>query len=206
MIRITLPALLLAAFASQAQAQTADTTIFAAARKAEMEAEEAIRKYAEFKPGPPYNMQECDEQIGKWCIYYEPAGKDLPKEPGKVTKARADAIVALKKAFAVAPGRAATVFPLVRLLVKDDKANEAVDAARAFLAAGDSPDAHMVLGYEMTRRMKLSTPRAPFSRRATVQMRTWCSATRCITRDTRKKRCRNSRSGWPLRRHSCATR
>ncbi|HEY0809530.1 MAG TPA: hypothetical protein VGD49_05175 [Longimicrobiales bacterium] len=149
MIRITLPALLLAAFASQAQAQTADTTVFAAARKAEMEAEEAIRKYAEFKPGPPYNMQECDEQIGKWCIYYEPAGKDLPKEPGKVTKARADAIVALKKAFAVAPGRAATVFPLVRLLVKDDKANEAVDVARAFLAAGDSPDAHMVLGYAL---------------------------------------------------------
>ena len=92
MVRATLSALLLVA-ASTAHAQTADTTqVFAAARKAELEAEEAVRKFAEFKPGPPYNLQECDERIGNWCIYYEPAGQQLPKESGKVDKARDEAI------------------------------------------------------------------------------------------------------------------
>lgn len=137
------------AHSAQAQAQAPDTAIFAAARKAEVDAEEAIRKYAEFKPGPPYNGQECDERVGKWCVYYEPAGKSLPKEPGKVTKARADAIVALKKAFDVAPDRSATVFPLVRLLVKDGRPDEAVEIARGFAKANESSDAHMVLGYAL---------------------------------------------------------
>lgn len=150
MIRSALPALLMVAAATTLRAQAPDTTqLFAAAQKAEMTAEEAIRKYAEFKPGPPYNGQECDEQIGKWCIYYEPAGQQLPREPAKVGKARDEAIVALKKAFDVAPGRTATVFPLVRLLVKDERAPEAVDVARAYLGAHESPEAHMVLGYAL---------------------------------------------------------
>jgi hypothetical protein len=148
MIRISIPAVLLAV-ASVAQAQTADTSLFAAARKAELDAEEAIRKFAEFKPGPPYSMQECDEQIGIWCIYYEPAGVQLPKESSKVGKARDEAIITLRKVFDVAPARTATVFPLVRLLVKDNRALEAVDVARAHLAANESPEAHMVLGYTL---------------------------------------------------------
>ena len=138
-----------AALALTAQAQ--DTTVlFAEARKAELEAEEAIRKYAEFKPGgPPYNGQECDERIGRWCVYYEPAGQQLPKEPKKVVAARGKAIEALTRAFAAAPARSATVFPLVRLLVKDDKSDQAVDVARRYLEAGESAEAHMVLGYAL---------------------------------------------------------
>lgn len=89
--------------------------MFASARKAELEAEDAIRKYAEFVPCPPYNGQECDERIGKWCVYYEPAGKSLPKEPKQVGEARDRAIVELQKAFDVAPARPAIVYPLVRL-------------------------------------------------------------------------------------------
>lgn len=150
MIRIVLPALLLVAVTDLAQAQAPDTTeLFAAARKAELVAEEAIRKYAEFKPGPPYNGQECDERIGKWCIYYEPAGQQPPKEPAKVGKARDETIVALRKAFDAAPARTPTVFPLVRLLVKDGRAQEAVEVASAYLAANDSAGAHMVLGYAL---------------------------------------------------------
>ena len=149
-MRNVLPFLLLAAAPSFAQAQTADTTpIFAAARKAELEAEEAIRKFAEFKPGPPYNGQECDEHIGKWCIFYEPAGQQLPKESGKLTKARDAAIVALKKAFDVAPARTSTVFPLVRLLVKAGRAEEAVQVANGYLRANESAEARMVLGYAL---------------------------------------------------------
>ncbi|MGQ0814083.1 MAG: tetratricopeptide repeat protein [Gemmatimonadota bacterium] len=150
MNRITIVALLLTANTGAAQAQTPDTTPrFAAARKAELEAEEAIRKYAEFKPGPPHNGQECDEHIGKWCIYYEPAGQQPPKEPAKVGKAREEAIVALRQAFAVAPARTQTVFPLVRLLVKDDRAAEAVEVASGYLQANESADAHMVLAYAL---------------------------------------------------------
>jgi hypothetical protein len=149
-IRSFLPVLLLAATSGRAQAQAPDTTaLFAAARKAELAAEEAIRKYAEFKPGAPYSGQECDEHIGRWCIYYEPAGQQPPKEPSKVGKARQEAIVALERAFAAAPARTATIFPLVRLLVKDGKAAEAVNLATAHLAANESPDAHMVLGYAL---------------------------------------------------------
>lgn len=150
MTRMILPALFLAVSASLAHAQTPDTTaIFAAARKAELTAEEFIRKWAEFVPGPPYNGQECDERIANWCIYYEPAGKKLPKEPSKVTKARSEAVIALKAAFAAAPARTETVFPLVRLLVKDGKAPEAVEVAKAYFAANESADAHMVFGYAL---------------------------------------------------------
>jgi hypothetical protein len=148
MTRAILPAVLLA-LATSASAQTTDTAVFAAARKAEIEAEEAIRKFAVFTPGPPYELQECDERVGIWCIYYEAAGQDLPKEPGKVAKAREEAIVALRKAYDVAPGRTATVYPLVRLLVQHNRATDAVEVARGYLAARDSADAHMVLGYAL---------------------------------------------------------
>lgn len=150
MNRIALVALSLAALPTVAAAQTPDTTsLFAAARKAEITAEEAIRKFAEFKPIGPTGLMECDEQVGIWCIYYEPAGQQLPKESPKLAKARAEAIAVLLKAFDAAPGRAATVFPLVRLLVKDGRADEAVTVARAFLAANDNADGHMVMGYAL---------------------------------------------------------
>ena len=139
MIRIALPMLLLAAMTSGAQAQTDTTKIFAEARKAEIEAEEAITKFAKFEPIGPTGLMECDERVGRWCIYYDPAGKTLPNEQPKVTKAREEAIVALQKAFALAPGRAATVFPLVRLLVRHGRATEALEVARAFTAAADGP-------------------------------------------------------------------
>ena len=132
------------------RAQTVDTTaVFQAARKAEMEAEESIRKYAEFKPGPPYNGRDCDERVGRYCITYENGQEKLPPEPGKVAKARAAAIVALNKAFELAPGRSATVFPLVRLLVRDDRASEALDVARAYARANDSITSHMLLGFAL---------------------------------------------------------
>ena len=150
MIRITILVSCLVAASATAQAQTTDTTkIFSAARKAELAAEEAIRKYAQFNPGGPTALQDCDERIGRWCIYYEPAGQKPPSEPGKVAKARQEAIVALKKAFDVAPARTETVYPLVRLLVRDDRAAEAVEVARAYLAARDHADAHMVMGYAL---------------------------------------------------------
>jgi hypothetical protein len=135
--------------ATSAHAQAPDSSLFKAARKAELDAEEAIRKYAEFKPGPPYNGQDCDEKIGKWCVYYEPAGQNPPKEPGKVAKARQEAIVVLKKAFDAAPGRTETIYPLVRLLVKDNRADEAVEVAQKYAQVNGSLDGHMVLGYAL---------------------------------------------------------
>ena len=150
MNRFALLLLLLSTASSSAYAQAADTTaIFAAARRAELTAEEAIRKFAEFKPIGPSSLQECDEHIGNWCIYYDPAGKQLPKEPKKVARARADALILLRQAFEIAPARMATAYPLVRLLVKDGNAPDAVSVARAYLAARDSADAHMVLGYAL---------------------------------------------------------
>ena len=150
MTRIALSIALLAGAAGSASAQSSDTTaLFARARAAELEAEEAITKYAEFKPGPPYSLQECDERIGGTCIYYEPAGQQRPKEPAKVSAARARAIDILRTAFAAAAGRSETVFPLVRLLVKDGRPDEAVQIATGFLAANESAEGHMVLGYAL---------------------------------------------------------
>ncbi len=142
--------LLLLLAPSLLHAQAADTTkLFADARAAEITAEEAIRKFAEFKPEGPTSLQECDERVGNWCLYYEPAGKSLPKEPSKVAKARQDAIAVLQRALAADPGRAATVFPLVRLLVKDGQAEAAVQVAEGFHAAHQSAESHMVLGYAL---------------------------------------------------------
>ena len=176
MTRMILIALIAAAATSDAAlAQAPDTTLFAAARKAELEAEEAIRKFAEFKPGPPYNGQECDEHIGRWCIYYEPAGQQPPKEPSKVVKARGEAIVALRAAFDADHARSATVFPLVRLLVKNDRAGDAVDVARAFLAAYDSADAHMALGYALHHARQTEAALAEFDK--------WLNSISADTRD-----------------------
>lgn len=176
LIRATLPLLLLLATVDTSGAQTPDTTsLFTAARKAELEAEAAIHKHAEFVAGPPYNMQECDEVIGRWCIFYEPKGKPLPKEPPKVDKARDAAIVALQKAFDAAHGRAATVFPLVRLLVKDGRATDAVDVARKHLASNDSATAHMVLGYALHN--------AGQTEEALQEFRKWLAAAPVFTRD-----------------------
>jgi hypothetical protein len=150
MTRITLSLVLFAALATVASAQSPDTTaLFVSARKAELTAEEAIRKYAQFTPMGPTALQECDERIGRWCIYYEPAGQQAPKESDKVVKARKDAIVALKKAFDAAPARTETVYPLVRLLVREGRAAEALDVARAYRTARDSADAHMIMGYSL---------------------------------------------------------
>ncbi|HEY0672087.1 MAG TPA: tetratricopeptide repeat protein [Longimicrobiales bacterium] len=150
MKRIAFAVLLVAAATGLTEAQAQDTTqVFATARKAELEAEAAIRKYAEFKPMGPSALQECDERIGRWCIYYEPKGLELPQEPGKVARAREQAIVALQKAFALDAARTPTVFPLLRLLIKSGRAPEALDVASAYLRAHESAEAHMVMGYAL---------------------------------------------------------
>jgi hypothetical protein len=74
-------------------------------------------------------------------------GAVLPTEKAATIDARRDAVEALRRYFAVAPGELSAAGPLVRLLVHDGRAREAVSAARTFAAlTSDSVWANLLLG------------------------------------------------------------
>jgi hypothetical protein len=130
-----------------APAQRADTTaVFKAARQAEKTYLASIRYHAPFDPRSE-SPRECDEILGRFCIYYNPHGADLPAEPREVARARNRAITALAAAATLAPGRSAVAFPLVRFLVAAGRPADAVQVTRAYARASAGPDAHMLAGY-----------------------------------------------------------
>ncbi len=133
------------------QAQAPDTTqLFRAARQAEAEYLKGIRKNAPFRAGlAPGPLAECDERVGRYCVIYDTGQHELPDEPRPVRSARAAAIAALEAAFQAAPGRTATAFPLVHLLVRAGRPEAADTVARAYARARPGGDAHMLLGFAL---------------------------------------------------------
>ncbi|MEX1183818.1 MAG: hypothetical protein WEF86_11340 [Gemmatimonadota bacterium] len=109
-----------------------------AARQAEARYERALRNRA------PFSWQtgggtDCDEVVGRFCLRFDSTTVP-PSEPEHedVATARAAAVDAGTRFFTAAPGELAAAGALVRLLVADGRAAEAVGAAREFAAA--SPD------------------------------------------------------------------
>jgi hypothetical protein len=108
------------------------------ARTAEAQFERVARSLA------PYTWvggggRTCDEIVGRFCLTFESSGtRPTVTEVGRVIDTRRDAIEALRRYFSVAPHARDAAAPLVRLLVQDGRAAEALSAARTFSAL--SPD------------------------------------------------------------------
>lgn len=123
------------------------------ARRAERDYEYLLRSMAPTRYGrTAVSRSECDEIVGRFCLTYGDGTSSQrraePEEPGRVKAARQKAVEALRRAFAVLPGELTTAGPLLRYLVEDGRAEEAVSAARAFSwASGDSIWGPLLEGY-----------------------------------------------------------
>lgn len=119
------------------------------ARDAEMRYERLARALAPLKGGS--TGSECDEVVGRFCLTFNDDELPQPEpEVGRVTDARRAAIEALRHAFSFEPGRLETTGPLVRYLVEDDRATEAVSAARTYAAlTADSVWGPLLLGFAL---------------------------------------------------------
>jgi hypothetical protein len=104
------------------------------ARTAEAQFERVSRSLA------PYTWasgsgRDCDEIVGRFCLTFASSvTRPTVTEVGRVIDARRDAIEALRRYFSAAPHARDAAAPLVRLLVLDDRASEALSAARSFSA------------------------------------------------------------------------
>lgn len=121
-----------------------------AARRAEARFERLVRSLA-----PPYAGgsfgSDCDEIVGRFCLTYDEGPEpELRPERPEVTDARREAIEALRLAFSHEPGRLETTGPLVRYLVEDERAAEAVSAARTYaVLTQDSVWGPLLLGFAL---------------------------------------------------------
>jgi hypothetical protein len=127
------------------QAAPDSAAVRAAARRAEAAYERDARRYAPLT-GWSGSGARCDEIVGRFCLRFDDgAAADPPPEPARIVDARRAAIDALRRAVAMLPGDAALVGPLVRLLIEDDRAGEAVAAARTLEALAPDSAAHALL-------------------------------------------------------------
>lgn len=93
----------------------------------------------------------CDEHVGRFCLYYEDS-QDPPDEPEaeETVEARRALIEELRRAFSILPGDDRIAGPLIRYLVQDDRAGEAVSAARTFtLLSTDTTTALLFEGFAL---------------------------------------------------------
>ena len=85
---------------------------------------------------------ECDEVVGRFCLRFDstttrPARVD--DEAARTIDARREAVEAIRRYFSAAPAERSAAGPLVRLLIHDGRAAEAMSAAGAFAAlSGDT--------------------------------------------------------------------
>jgi len=118
-----------------------------AARKAEAEYERLSRRLAPATFGS--GSGECDEIVGRFCLRFDSGPpRPIPPEAPRVVRARRDAVEALRRAFAAAPGDLRVAGALVRYLVEDGRPEEAVSAAEAFAwATEDSTWKSLLVGF-----------------------------------------------------------
>lgn len=122
------------------------------ARKAERHYEYVLRKMVPTYHGSSGGGQNCDEIVGRFCLRYDSGEprRQVVEVPGAVVRARQEAVEMLRKAFAALPGDLTTAGPLLRYLVEDERADEAIAAARAFSwASGDSVWGPLLEGYSL---------------------------------------------------------
>lgn len=120
------------------------------ARRAEQEFERLVRRLAPVDFGAG-SGGECDEIVGRFCLRFDSSPPPEPKdEAPRVTNARRAAIEALRRAFSFQAAEFTTSGPLVRYLVEDDRAAEAVSAARTYAAlTSDSIWGPLLLGFAL---------------------------------------------------------
>lgn len=124
------------------------------AQRAERTYEYLLRSMAPVRFGRPPSVDFCDEIIGRFCLTFD-SGRGNARRPdttvaGKVISARQLAVDMLRRAFSELPGDLATAGPLLRYLVEDGRAEEAVAAARTFAwASGDSAWGPFLIGYSL---------------------------------------------------------
>ena len=86
------------------------------------------------KNSAPHRLMQnafCDETVGRYCVVYDRGtSQSLPPEPEPVKQARAKAVDAYKRGFAAWPADTLIAGPLVRYLIEDSKAAEALEVAR----------------------------------------------------------------------------
>jgi hypothetical protein len=123
------------------------------AHRAEWSYEFLLRSLAPARQGHSSGAQHCDEIVGRFCLSYESGnGGRRPDTAvaGKIISARQQAVEMLRHAFAALPGELTTAGPLLRYLVEDGRAEEAVAAARTFAwASGDSAWGAFLVGYAL---------------------------------------------------------
>ncbi len=127
-----------------------------AAREAEREYERRTRLYAPLATSSA-PRGPCVEHVGRFCLYFDDDdGEDgggiaaaPPPEHPAVVAARQAAVRRLRRAFGADPGNAAVAAPLIRYLVEDGRAEEAVAAAGALRWASRSEPAwpSLLLGF-----------------------------------------------------------
>ena len=146
---LLLPALLFQLQAAPPPRDSVDA-IRREARRAEQEFERLARSLAPLDFGAAEGG-DCDEIVGRFCLRFD-AGPppDPAPEPGRITRARRQAIEALRRAFSFQAAEFTTSGPLVRYLVEDDRAAEAVSAARTYAAlTTDSVWGPLLLGFAL---------------------------------------------------------
>jgi hypothetical protein len=122
------------------------------AERAEWTYESLLRSMAPVHRGPTSGPQQCDEIIGRFCLTFAGGKARRPDTTiaGKVISARQLAVEMLRRAFAELPGDLATAGPLLRYLIEDGRAEEAVAAARTFAwASRDSAWGAFLVGYAL---------------------------------------------------------
>lgn len=118
-----------------------------AARNAEARFERLARAMAPHSYGG-FDGRNCDEVVGRFCLRFDSTTTaPAAAEADRVLDARGEAVEALRRYFSAAPGERRAAGPVVRLLILDGRADEAVSAAATFAAL--SPDTlwgHLLLG------------------------------------------------------------
>ncbi len=131
------------------QAEPGPEAIREAARRAEAVYERAARRFAPVV-GQRTSASRCDEVVGRFCIFFGDEPSDPPEEPARITEARRVAIDTLRRTFTLLPGDPAVAGPLVRLLIEDARAPEAVAAALTFASeTHDSVLGPLIAGFAL---------------------------------------------------------
>lgn len=123
------------------------------AHRAEWSYEYLLRSLAPIRRGYYPSSQRCDEIVGRFCLTFS-SGSTRPRpdttEASKVISARQQAVEMLRRAFSALPNDLVTVGPLLRYLIEDGRAEEAIAAARTFAwASSDSAWSELLLGYAL---------------------------------------------------------